>query len=209
MNKNEFLKQLDALLSDLPVEERREAMEYYVEYFEEAGPEKEADVIRELGSPGEVAGNIRQELAGKELALRGETANEKKKGTNGWKIAFIVLLCIVVAPVVIPLGIAVAVVMVAAIACVISVCLAVVIGIVASVVACAIVAVALLIVGIVNLFGAPVVGALLIGVSLVSAGVFFLALLLCIKFCTTVLPELVKGIVYLVKLPFRKKEAVK
>ena len=63
MNKNEFLKQLDQLLSDFPEEERREAMEYYVEYFDEAGPEKEDEVLKELGSPQEVANQPEVSLA--------------------------------------------------------------------------------------------------------------------------------------------------
>lgn len=46
MNKDQYLRKLEYLLSDLPEEERREAMEYYVEYFEEAGPEREAEVMR-------------------------------------------------------------------------------------------------------------------------------------------------------------------
>ena len=55
MNKDQYLRKLEYLLSDLPEEERREAMEYYVEYFEEAGPEREAEVMRELGTPETVA----------------------------------------------------------------------------------------------------------------------------------------------------------
>jgi hypothetical protein len=45
---------------------------------------------------------------------------------------------------------------------------------------------------------------MLLGSSFVTAGVFLLAVLLSIKFCTVVLPGLVKGIVYLVRLPFHK-----
>ena len=69
MNKNEFLSQLEKFLSDLPEEERREAMEYYVEYFDEAGPEKETDVLKEFGSPKEVADRIHEELAEKGLIV--------------------------------------------------------------------------------------------------------------------------------------------
>ena len=51
MNRAQFMEQLEKLLSDISEEERREALEYYESYFDEAGPEKEASVIRELGSP--------------------------------------------------------------------------------------------------------------------------------------------------------------
>ena len=36
MNRERFLKQLERLLSDIPESERREAMEYYQNYFEES-----------------------------------------------------------------------------------------------------------------------------------------------------------------------------
>lgn len=45
------MKELEQLLMDLPVDERREAIQYYNDYFDDAGPENEAWVINELGSP--------------------------------------------------------------------------------------------------------------------------------------------------------------
>ena len=67
MSKIEFLERLEKLLGDVPYTERREALNYYTEYFEDADKDEE-EVIRTLGSPEEVAHNIREELAGKELA---------------------------------------------------------------------------------------------------------------------------------------------
>ena len=55
MNREEFLSQLERLLYDIPAQEREEALEYYNGYFDDAGKEKEAEVIQELGSPGKVA----------------------------------------------------------------------------------------------------------------------------------------------------------
>ena len=65
MDRMQFMKQLEELLSDISETERMEALDYYNSYFDDAGPEKEADVIRELGSPGKVAqaGPFRQEPA--------------------------------------------------------------------------------------------------------------------------------------------------
>ena len=51
MSKKEFLDQLAYLLQDIAPEERDDAIGYYVDYFEEAGPEREQQVIEELGSP--------------------------------------------------------------------------------------------------------------------------------------------------------------
>lgn len=62
MNRQQFLDQLAAELSSLAPEERDEAMKFYVEYLDEAGPEKEAEVLNELGSPQKVAAIIRANL---------------------------------------------------------------------------------------------------------------------------------------------------
>ena len=45
MNRIEFMTELAALLQDVPVEERREAMQYYNDYFDDAGEENEEQVI--------------------------------------------------------------------------------------------------------------------------------------------------------------------
>ena len=62
MNRTEFLEQLERLLWDIPESERKAALEYYQDYFEDAGAENEGKVIRELGSPGKVAAIIRADL---------------------------------------------------------------------------------------------------------------------------------------------------
>lgn len=62
MNRAQFMKQLEKLLSDISEEERKEALDYYESYFDDAGPEREAEVIRELGSPGKVAAIIKADL---------------------------------------------------------------------------------------------------------------------------------------------------
>ena len=51
MNKEQFLARLEKRLRRIPQEERENIMLYYQEYFEEAGPEQEQEVIQELGSP--------------------------------------------------------------------------------------------------------------------------------------------------------------
>jgi len=59
MNKEIFLRDLRRFLSDLPQEEREQAMKYYEDYFEDAGPDKEWQVIEELGSPAKLARQIK------------------------------------------------------------------------------------------------------------------------------------------------------
>lgn len=62
MNRVQFMEQLKKLLADIPKDERDEALDYYESYFDDAGPENEAAVIRELGSPGKVAAIIKADL---------------------------------------------------------------------------------------------------------------------------------------------------
>ncbi len=58
MTRQEYMQQLAALLAAMPEAERRDALDYYEEYFDAAGPEKEAQTIQELGSPRNVAEKI-------------------------------------------------------------------------------------------------------------------------------------------------------
>lgn len=47
MTRQEYMQQLAALLAAMPEAERRDALDYYEEYFDAAGPEKEAQTLRE------------------------------------------------------------------------------------------------------------------------------------------------------------------
>lgn len=59
MNKEIFLNDLRRFLSDIPQEEREQAIAYYEDYFEDAGPENEQRIIQELGSPVDIAKQIK------------------------------------------------------------------------------------------------------------------------------------------------------
>lgn len=80
MNRDEFMAQLARLLVDLPEAERMEAIRYYNDYFDEAGPENEGKVIQELGSPGKVAASIKANLQG---TGQGEFTEKGYKETTG------------------------------------------------------------------------------------------------------------------------------
>ena len=64
MNREGFMSQLEVLLADIPASEREEALQYYNDYFEDAGAENEPDVIQSLGSPRAIAENIKAEIKG-------------------------------------------------------------------------------------------------------------------------------------------------
>ncbi len=61
MDRYEFMWKLKSLLGDIPEQEREEALQYYNDYFEDAGKENEASVIASLGSPEKVAENIKKD----------------------------------------------------------------------------------------------------------------------------------------------------
>lgn len=67
MNRMEFMAELERLLADMPEEERQAAVQYYADYFADAGEANEADVIRELGSPAKVAESIKADYYGTEF----------------------------------------------------------------------------------------------------------------------------------------------
>lgn len=62
MDRAEFMRRLTELLSDVPPMEREEAIQYYSDYFDDAGAENEAGVIASLGTPEELAGIIKAGL---------------------------------------------------------------------------------------------------------------------------------------------------
>lgn len=64
MNRVDFMGQLEILLRNIPAAEREEALQYYNDYFDDAGKENEQAVIEALGSPARVAENIKRDLLG-------------------------------------------------------------------------------------------------------------------------------------------------
>ena len=72
MTREEFLQRLDkALLAQVTEEERTEAIQFYEEYFSEAGPEQEEAVLAELGSPEKVAAIIKANVPGSRAEQEG------------------------------------------------------------------------------------------------------------------------------------------
>ena len=91
MNKEEFLKRLEELLSDISEEERADALAFYRSYFEDAGIGNEASILEELESPEKVAEVIKKDLGVSEAAdvetheadVRGEKNETHTEGTSG------------------------------------------------------------------------------------------------------------------------------
>ena len=79
MNRIEYMTKLASLLQDIPEIERKDAMKYYNDYFDEAGEENEEQVIREFGTPEEVAKNIKADLKDKTVNT---TDNQQGQNTS-------------------------------------------------------------------------------------------------------------------------------
>ncbi len=97
MTRTEYLNQLEAYLMKLPQADRIEAMDYFKELFDDAGPEGEEDLIASLGSPKE-AHDVLTTLLDKKI-------NEENSNKNNRQVLQIAIIALLVAPIGIPVGI--------------------------------------------------------------------------------------------------------
>lgn len=125
MNRATFLAQLRRGLAGLPQEEIDAALTYYNEYFDDAGPEWEAEAIAQLGSPEEVAAQLMGDYALRNPA-EPAPAGPKKRSKVGW-----ILLCIFAAPIGLPIALGIALVFIVLLLALMIVILAVLVAAVA------------------------------------------------------------------------------
>lgn len=227
MSRKEFMERLEKLLWNISDSEREEALQYYNDYFDDAGVENEAAVIEELVSPEQVAQKIKAGLsdAASEFSEQGYRdtrfdSNDaelsdgrsgqtqktgKKKDTNFWKILAIVLLCILLAPVILPVagGILIGILGIAA-------------GIIALIFGVVVAGFAILIAGIfvtgVGIFQAlttPAVGIALAGTGCLLTALGILLSIVTVWCCVKIVPWVIRAIVGLIRYPFRKAGAGK
>lgn len=230
MNREEFMRELESLLQNLPATEREKAIQYYNEYFDDAGPENEQSVIEALGNPARVAENIspkinenRQELIaypvnpGTEGGAQEQNAWEngaqnsvpqtsnvpKKEGMSTGMIVLIVLLCILASPAI--LGVASAGIGVAA--GLIAGWFGLIIGFGITAVVLLVVWIALVIAGIIGLFTRPFVGMGLIGAGLLCGGVGLLFLMLTVAMAGIATPAICRFVVGLFRRESKQNTA--
>ncbi|WP_368395524.1 DUF1700 domain-containing protein [Streptococcus gallolyticus] len=98
MTKVDYLAKLDKYLRKLPKEDYQEAMDYFSEYFEEAGPENEAQVIAELGTPKEAARDIISRLLDEKII------DQEKRPKSRVSVVWLAILAILATPVALPLA---------------------------------------------------------------------------------------------------------
>ncbi|MBN7774284.1 HAAS signaling domain-containing protein [Clostridium aminobutyricum] len=104
MNRQEFIKKLQFELSKLPKDEVQNVIDYYNEYFDEAGPENEEAVLREFGNPSRIATQIKADFAVKQLSDK--KSGSRQEGRKGVSAIWWIILGIFTAPVALPLAIA-------------------------------------------------------------------------------------------------------
>lgn len=227
MNKAMFMARLRELLADITEAEREEALNYYEDYFDDAGEENEESVIEALGSPERVAATIKEGLNDntgsdgefsengytsgndrnrEEVAARTLSSEErgfgKKKGLSSGTLVLILILCLFALPILGPLTIGV-LSAIFGILCAIS---AVLFSLAIVGIALVVAGIALFVCGFITLFESPVVGILLMGGALVLAGIGVLITILGIWLLVKVIPPIVRGIVNLCRKPFQRKK---
>ena len=97
MTRTEYIAKLTKYLRKLPQQDYEEAIEYFTEYFEEAGPENEARVIAELGTPKEAAHEVISRL------LEEKIVEDKSSLRNKTTILWIAILAVLASPVALPI----------------------------------------------------------------------------------------------------------
>lgn len=103
MTKTEYMKQLQNKLKRLPKEDYDKAIEYYEEYFADAGVENEEQAIEDLGNPQEAADQIIREFA----IDNGKSEKAKKDVKKGFSQVWVVVLALCASPIALPLLIAI------------------------------------------------------------------------------------------------------
>lgn len=237
MSRFDFMRKLEGLLSDIPIEERNEALKYYNDYFDDAGVDKENNIISELGSPERIASIIKADLHAEggnsqnrgfftekgyedtfyeetkyELVKSGvEREEESNKSTstsnntgntssNNNKLALIILLCIFAIPVGIPLLIA----FVSIVFSIVVTVFALLFGFGIAGIVMVPLGIAMIFIGIVNI-GIPFMGLAHCGAGLLILGLGILFVMLSLWLSKTLFPAIIKGIVYIIRLPFQNR----
>ena len=95
MNKTEYLQELQKYLKKLPQADYDNAMDYFTEYFDEAGSDREQEVIRELGTPKEAAGELLRNLLNQKIDSPGKV---EKKFTSLHSLLLVTFLSVLTVP---------------------------------------------------------------------------------------------------------------
>lgn len=220
MNREEYMRLLAIALKDIPQSEKDEALQYYNDYFDDAGEENEQEVIKSLGSPASLAESIQKEFStgvvkfepyrntsgqsAYQTAYSNNASESNKKKMSGGMIALIIILIVLASPMILAVGATALSIIISIFGTIFGVVVAlasVVFVLVCLVVACIVVAFSL---GMISPFSAVV----LVGIGLASIGVCIFLIMAIVWLFGVAIPWVVKGIVKLFKKIFGKKGAM-
>ena len=215
MTRAEFMRELERLLADIPESERIEALQYYNDYFDDAGAENELRVLVELGSPYDVAKSIKESLNSgekpeKETACHTEAQNtantpntpntpyttrtayaskkkEDKKRIPEWAWIFIGIGLVFAAPFIFAIAITVISILFAAFCVLVSL----VLGFGGAAIGLLVAGVALLIAGLADIL-LPGVGIILLGAALICFAIGTLMVMILVVLVDVVIPACAK-----------------
>ena len=230
MNRSEFMTQLEKLLKSVPQAEREEALQYYNDYFDDAGVEHEKDVIEALGNPAKVAETIKRDLsgsdAGKDSTLQNppteyrEKEGAGKEETSGEKLSFwtrmkkefdemelwLQIILIVVTVLLAPAAVGTASALVALFVGLVIAWIALIFSLAATTFALLVSMVIMIISGILIIKQAPYGALALAGTGLIIGGCGMICLMLTVALGGILTPILVRFICGLCRKVFKKKE---
>lgn len=199
MNKFEYLSKLKGCLSSLPAKERKEAVRYYEELFNDAGSDNEQTVISNLGSPQKLAHTILNDDNGISYAL-----NQTKKGVKSVRkkltpkqTAIAVILIILTLPIWGGILLAIA-----------GVVLALFAASAITLVAILISGIALICMGVAYLINTTSIALVLIGVGLSLGSITFLLFMPIMNLVFNLLKLIIKGLIKLFNKIVGKTEAI-
>ncbi len=219
MKRTEFMRELEQLLMEISEEERRDALDYYNDYLDEAGADQEEQVIRELGGPQKVAMIIKDSLNNHDESngaytetgyqdaryeSRQEVENRTNKNFRGQSQSNKILKIILVIFILLvgwPIFLAIASVIFSVIIAILSL----IFGLGVTGIAVLGSGIALLVVGIMVVVVSPAVAMLLCGSGILLGVAGLLFTMLVIKICQVLIPPLCRGFVVLCRKPFERK----
>ena len=212
MNRIDFMKQLESLLQNISPTEREEALQYYNDYFNDAGAENEQAVIEALGNPAKVAENIKRDIYGagygdavyqkpqsqdravvqyqQPSAQQTKAEQPNKDGMPAWAIVLIVIGVIFMSPAI--LGVTGG--FLGTVAGIIITWFALILSFGIAAIALFVVLLVLLVTGVICLWTDPLVGMALIGSGLVCGGIGILFLMLTVAMAGIATPAIFNGL---------------
>lgn len=206
MNREEYMRRLEEALTDITPFEKEEALQYYNDYFDDAGLENEEEVMNSLGTPEKLAETIKKEQtdaqeSADEILETTVQEEDKKNKLSGGTIALIVVLSILASPFI-----------VAAVVSVLGAVIGIIAGIFSAIAALGSIFLAFIGIVIVSMISAIAVGAIsplgalvFAGFGIMMIGLSIFLLMAIVWLFGIAVPWVVKQIIHLCKKIFGKK----